>query len=224
MTATRKPTDPRLKVRRVPSNARYDRDSINRVLDRGLIAHVSFVHDGQPVGIPTLYARVGDRVLIHGSTASRMLRTLATGAPACLTVTVLDALVLARSVFETGANYDSAVLFGSFRAITGDEPKLRALEAFMEAVLPGRWSEVRGPSRQELKGTAILDLDIDAASVKTKSGGPDDDNSPDAELKTWAGVIPLVKNYGQPEPSPVLGSDIPLALSVSRLTATTPKG
>jgi nitroimidazol reductase NimA-like FMN-containing flavoprotein (pyridoxamine 5'-phosphate oxidase superfamily) len=224
MTATRKPTDPRLKVRRVPSNARYDRDSINRVLDRGLIAHVSFVHDGQPVGIPTLYARVGDRVLIHGSTASRMLRTLATGAPACLTVTVLDALVLARSVFETGANYDSAVLFGCFRAITGDEAKLEALEAFMDAVLPGRWSEVRGPSRKELKGTAILELDIDAASVKTKSGGPDDDNSPDAEFKTWAGVIPLVKNYGQPEPSPVLGSDIPLALSVSRLTATTPKG
>jgi nitroimidazol reductase NimA-like FMN-containing flavoprotein (pyridoxamine 5'-phosphate oxidase superfamily) len=223
MTSITKPTHPRHKVRRVPRNARYDRDSIYRVLDRGLVAHVSFSHDGHPFCIPTLYARVGDRVLIHGSTASRMTRVLAAGAQACLTVTLLDGLVLARSIFETGANYDSAVLLGRFRPIAGDEQKLEALKAFVDAVLPGRWSEVRPPSRQELKGTAILELAIDEASVKTKSGGPDDDDSPDAELNTWAGVVPIVTSYGPPQPSPALRAGIPLAASVTRLLAGTPR-
>src|SRR5690349_13349063 len=132
----------RIRVRRIPKNARYDSDSIHRVLDRGQIAHVSFVSDGQPYCIPTLYARVGDQVLIHGSSASRMLKLLAAGAPACVTVTILDGWVLARSAFETSANYDSVVLFGSFRRISSDEEKLAALEAFMDRVLPGRWEEV----------------------------------------------------------------------------------
>ncbi len=215
-TSTRQPK-PRNRVRRVPKNARYDRQSVYRVLDRGLIAHVSFDHDGQPYCIPTLYARVGNRVLIHGSAASRMLRVLASGAPACLSVTMLDGLVLARSVFETGANYDSVMLLGRFRPITGDRQKLEALKSLVDAVLPGRWSEARPPTRQELKGTAILELEIDEASVKTKTGGPDDDDSPDAELDTWAGVLPIVTSYGPPEPSPVLRPEIPLAPSVSGL-------
>src|SRR5581483_12115670 len=116
----------RVRIRRVPKNARYDRESIHRVLDRGQIAHVSFVSDGQPYCIPTLYARVGDEVLIHGSAASRMLKLLATGAPACLTVTIHDGWVLARSAFETSANYDSVVLFGTFRQISSDSEKLAA--------------------------------------------------------------------------------------------------
>jgi hypothetical protein len=189
------------------------------VLDRGHVAHVSFTNDGQPFCIPTLYARTEDRVLIHGSTASRMLRLLAAGAPACLTVTVLDGLVLARSAFETGANYDSVVLFGSFHAIAGDEQKAAALKAFMDAVLPGRWSEVRPPTRQELKGTTVLELLIEQASVKTRSGPPDDDDSPDAQRATWAGVIPVTARYGTPEPSPVLRPDIPISPSVERLLA-----
>src|ERR1700760_1392312 len=160
----------RIRVRRIPKNARYDRESIHRVLDRGQIAHVSFVSDGQPYCIPTLYARVGDEVLIHGSSASRMLRLLATGVPVCVTVTVLDGWVLARSAFETSANYDSVVALGSFPQIAPPEDKLAALEAFMEKVLPGRWGEVRPPSRQELKGTAILALEIREASVKTRNG------------------------------------------------------
>ncbi len=132
----------RVRVRRVPKNARYDLESIHRVLDRGQIAHVSFVSGGQPYCIPTLYARAGDEVLIHGSSASRMLKLLAAGAPACVTVTILDGWVLARSAFETSANYDSVVLLGSFRQISSDEEKLGALEAFMNGVLPGRWDEV----------------------------------------------------------------------------------
>jgi len=207
----------RSRVQRVPANARYDRESIDRVLDRGLVAHVSFSSDGQPYCIPTLYVRAGDRVLIHGSTASRMMRLLADGAPACLTVTLLDGLVLARSVFETGANYDSVMLLGSFHPIDQDPDKLAALEAFTEAVLPGRFAEARQPSRQELKATLILGLAIEEASVKTKSGGPDDDDSPDAELDTWAGVVPILASYGSPVDSPGLRAGIPVAPSVKRL-------
>lgn len=210
----------RVRVRRVPKNARYDRESIHRVLDRGHIAHVSFVSDGQPYCIPTLYARVGDEVLIHGSSASRMLKLLAIGAPACVTVTIVDGWVLARSAFETSANYDSVVLLGSFRQITSTEEKLAALEAFMQGVLPGRWEEVRPPSRQELKGTAILALRIAEASVKTRCGPPDDDDSPDAERNTWAGVIPLQSAYGSPQASPGLRAGIALSPSIKRLLAT----
>jgi uncharacterized protein len=207
----------RVRVRRVPKNARYDRSSIDRVLDRGQIAHVSFVSDGQPYCVPTLYARVGDEVLIHGSSASRMLKLLAAGAPACVTVTILDGWVLARSAFETSANYDSVVLLGSFRLIESEEEKLAALEAFMNGVLPGRWDEVRLPSRQELKGTAILALTIAEASVKTRSRPPDDDDSPDAERDTWAGVIPVRHGYGTPEPAPGLRAGVALSPSVRRL-------
>jgi uncharacterized protein len=207
----------RVRVHRVPKNARYDRESIHRVLDRGQIAHVSFVSGGQPYCIPTLYARVGDEVLIHGSSASRMLKLLAAGAPACVTVTILDGWVLARSAFETSANYDSVVLLGSFRQIGSDEEKLSALEAFMNGVLPGRWDEVRPPSRQELKGTAILALTIAEASVKMRSRPPDDDDSPDAERDTWAGVIPVTHDYGPPEPAPGLRAGVALSPSVRRL-------
>lgn len=212
-------TRPRVRVRRVPKNARYDRESIHRVLDRGQIAHVSFISDGLPYCIPTLYARVGDEVLIHGSSASRMLKVLAAGAPACVTVTILDGWVLARSAFETSANYDSVVLFGSFRRISADEEKLAALEAFMDGVLPGRWEEVRPPSRQELKGTAILALTIGEASVKTRDRPPDDDDSPDAERDTWAGVIPVRTVYGTPEPSPGLRAGVAPGSSITGMLA-----
>jgi nitroimidazol reductase NimA-like FMN-containing flavoprotein (pyridoxamine 5'-phosphate oxidase superfamily) len=211
------PPSPKIRVRRVPANARYDQESVHRVLDRGLVAHVSFSVDGQPFCIPTLHARIENRILIHGSTASRMVRVLASGAPACVTVTLIDGLVLARSVFETGANYDSVVLLGRFRLIREDSQKLEALKAFAEAVVPGRWSEVRRPSRQELKGTAVLEMEISEASVKTKTGGPDDDDSPDAALDIWAGVLPLITGYGPPEPSPALRPGTPLAPSIRHL-------
>jgi nitroimidazol reductase NimA-like FMN-containing flavoprotein (pyridoxamine 5'-phosphate oxidase superfamily) len=204
------------RIRRVAANARYDRASVERVLDRGQLAHIAFIHDGRPYCIPTLYARVGSSVLIHGSSASRMIRVLRGGAPACLTVSVLDALVLARSAFETGANYDSVVLHGSFSAVP-ETRKLEALECFMESLLPGRWASVRHPTRQELKATKVLELSLEDAAVKTKSGGPDDDHSRDAELDVWAGVVPLVHGYGPPEPAPGLRPGIPLPEHVRRL-------
>jgi nitroimidazol reductase NimA-like FMN-containing flavoprotein (pyridoxamine 5'-phosphate oxidase superfamily) len=217
MTATTPLKDARIKIRRKPKNARYDRESIHRVLDRGLVAHVSFTVDGQPYCIPTLYARVGNQVLIHGSSASRMTRLLATGGPACVTVTILDGLVLARSAFEHTANYDSLVLLGHFHAISEEEEKRAAIEQLVEAYLPGRWSEVRPPTRQELKGTAVLAMPIDEASVKTRSRPPDDDSSPDAELDVWAGVIPVHTTFGTPEPSPGLREDVTASASVRRL-------
>ena len=211
----------RVCVRRIPKNARYDLDSVHRVLDRGRVAHVSFNDGGQPYCIPTLYARVEDRVLIHGSSASRMVKVLSAGEPACLTVTLFDGWVLARSAFETGVNYESVTLLGRFTAID-EAHKPARLEAFMEAVLPGRWAEVRPPSKQELKATAILELAIAEASVKASTGPPDDDDSPDAELKVWAGTVPVVERLGDPVPSPGLHDGIPVDASVQRLAGSSP--
>jgi uncharacterized protein len=155
-------------------------------------------------------------VLIHGSSASRMIRRLAAGAPACLTVTIVDGFVLARSAFEHSANYDSVVLLGTFESIANDH-KLDALETFLEELVPGRWNEVRAPSRPELNATQVLALAIREASVKTRHGPPDDDGSPDAALDTWAGVLPLRHNFGPPQPSPGLRAGIPTSPSVERL-------
>lgn len=219
MSTSEQHDPPQTRIRRVPRNARYDWASVERVLDRGQLAHVAFASDGHPYCIPTLYARAGDRIVIHGSRASRMTRMLAAGVPACVTVTILDGWVLARSAFETSANYDSVVLFGKFRSIAEDEQKLAAIKAFMEKVLPGRWDEVRPPTRQELKGTAVLELKIGEASVKTRNGPPDDDGSSDAQLDTWAGVIPVITSYGTPIPSPGLRPCIGLTPSITKLFA-----
>ena len=207
----------RVRVRRGPKKGLYDRASIDAVLDKGLLAHVAFVDGGEPVCIPMLYARVGDRIYIHGSTKSRMVRALAAGAPACVTVTVVNALVLARSAFEHSANYDSAIAFGTFALVDDPEERMRAFEAFTEKLLPGRWHEVRQPNPKELKATDILALEIDEASAKVRTGPPDDDDSADAELDTWAGVLPILTSYGRPEPSPGLRPGIELSESVRRL-------
>jgi nitroimidazol reductase NimA-like FMN-containing flavoprotein (pyridoxamine 5'-phosphate oxidase superfamily) len=196
------PSD-RLRVRRGPQKGRYDRASIDAVLDRGLLGHVAFATEDGAYCVPMLHARVDDSVYIHGSTASRTIRTLADGAAACLTVTVVEALVLARSVFEHSANYDSAMVFGRFTRVADPDERLAALEAFTEKLLPGRWSEARHPSSQELKATTILALPIAEASAKHRSGPPDDDDSPDAALETWAGVIPIEMSFGRPVASPV---------------------
>jgi uncharacterized protein len=211
------PASNRVKVRRGAKKGRYDQATIEAVLDRGLVGHVSFASGAEVSCIPTLYARVDDKVYIHGSAASRTLRALAAGAPSCLTVTLLDGLVLARSVFEHSANYESVVAFGQFVPVTDSDERVVALEAFTEKLLPGRWSEVRGPSRQELKGTAILAMPLTEASAKCRSGPPDDDDSPDAAIDTWAGVIPLVTSFGSPVASPGLTPGTPLSASVRRL-------
>lgn len=217
MAAKRHEVSNRVRVRRGPTKGRYDRASIDDVLDRGLLAHVAFADGDAAVCIPMLYARVGDTVYIHGSTASRAVRLLAAGTPACVTVTLVHALVLARSAFEHSANYDSAVAFGTFALVEDAEERMRAFEAFTEKLLPGRWDEVRQPNAKELKATEILGLEIDEASAKVRTGPPDDDDSADAERDTWAGVLPILTSYGTPEPSPGLRPGIEVSESVRRL-------
>jgi nitroimidazol reductase NimA-like FMN-containing flavoprotein (pyridoxamine 5'-phosphate oxidase superfamily) len=207
----------RTRVRRQPTRGRYDAASVHAVLDAGLFAHVAFVDDGQPYCIPMLHARVGDAVYVHGSAASRALRVLAGGVPACLTVTLLDGLVLARSVFEHSANYRAAVVLGSFRRVDGADERLAALEAFTEKLVPGRWQEVRGPNERELRATWILALGLDEASVKERTGPPSDGDGPDATLDVWAGVVPVRAELGPPEPAPELARNTELAPSVRRL-------
>jgi nitroimidazol reductase NimA-like FMN-containing flavoprotein (pyridoxamine 5'-phosphate oxidase superfamily) len=209
-----------VRVRRAPQKGRYDRATIDAVLDAGLVAHVAFVDGDLPCCIPMLYARVDDRVYVHGSTASRTMRTLGAGADACLTVTLVNGLVLARSAFEHSANYESVVLFGQLEDVPDAEDRLAAYEAFTEKLLPGRWDEVRQPSRKELKATTILALPIDEASAKIRIGPPDDDDTEDADLDTWAGVVPILTSFGEPEPSPGLRPGIALSDSVRRLLAS----
>ncbi len=204
-------------VRRQPSRGRYDLATINGVLDAGYVAHVAFVENNQPFCIPMLYARIGRAVYIHGSSASRAIRILSSGVPSCVTVTILDGLVLARSAFEHSANYRSATVFGSFRRITEDSERMAAFAAFTNKLIPGRWAEVREPSRQELKASQILALPIAEASVKMRTGPPTDDDTPDAEGDVWAGVLPLITIHGPPEAASGLRSGIPLAESARRL-------
>jgi nitroimidazol reductase NimA-like FMN-containing flavoprotein (pyridoxamine 5'-phosphate oxidase superfamily) len=196
MTEARPTT--RTRVRRIPERGVYDRAAIEAILDEGLLCHVGFVHDGQPVVIPTLYARVGDVVYVHGSAASRTLRTLAGGSDVCLTVTLLDGLVLARSAFHHSANYRSVVIFGRARLVEEADEKLTALEAFAEHIAPGRWADVRPPTALELKATKVLALPLVEASAKVRSGPPIDDDE-DYSRDTWAGVIPLHLAAGEPD-------------------------
>jgi hypothetical protein len=189
----------RTKLRRLPKRGAHDRPTIDAILDEALISHVGFVHDGKPAVIPTLHARVGDEVLIHGSAASRMLRALATGIDACLTATLIDGLVLARSAFHHSINYRSVVLYGTARLVEEPDERERALEAFTERLVPGRWAEVRWPTRKELKATTVLRLPIEEGSAKVRSGPPIDDE-PDYALDVWAGVVPLTLTRGVPVP------------------------
>ena len=194
---------PRTRVRRVAKRARYDRASVESILDEALVCHVAFLHDGQPFCIPTLHARVGDDLLIHGAASSRMVRALEAGGEACVTATLLDGLVLARSAFHHSMNYRSAMVLARFRRVEGVEAKTAALEAFTEQLGPGLWPYVRPPSAKELKGTAVLALPLTEASAKVRTGPPVDDDA-DYELDAWAGVVPLASQRGTPEPDPLL--------------------
>ncbi len=208
----------RSRVRRAPKRADYDRETIDAILDEALVAHVAFVADGQPYVIPTLHARVGDEVLVHGSAASRMVTLLGAGVPACLTVTLLDGLVLARSAFHHSMNYRSVVVLGTARFVEGPEERERALEAFTEKLLPGRWDEVRPPTRQELKGTRVLALPLTEASAKLRAGDPVDDDE-DYDLDVWAGVVGLTLTPGAPRPDVRLRAGVALSPSVAAWTA-----
>lgn len=190
------PTE-RTRVVREPQRGVYDRDVIYKILDEGLVCHAGFVADGQPFVIPTLYARVGDAIYFHGSAASRMLRGAAEEGQVCVTVTLTDGIVLARSAFNHSMNYRSVVALGKATLVEQAEEKLAALRAFTEKILPGRWEDARQPNEKELKATSILRLPLTEVSAKIRTGPPADD-AEDYELPIWAGVIPLHVAAGAP--------------------------
>jgi len=197
-----------VRLRRKRERGSYDRDVIDAILDEALIAHLGIVDaDGQPFVIPTLHARSGDLVYCHGSTASRTLRALAAGAPACLTVSLIDGLVLARSAMHHSANYRSAMLVGRATLVEDPAEKRAALRAVVEHIVPGRWDDVRAPTENELMATSVLAIAIDEASAKVRSGGPLDDEE-DYALPAWAGVIPLKRQACAPEPDARLRAGI----------------
>ncbi len=179
----------RTRIKREPQRGRYDRETIEAILDEALLCHVGFEAEGQPYVIPTLHARVGDKLYLHGSAASRMLRHAESGAPVCVTVTLFDGLVLAKSVFNHSVNYRSVVVLGVATLVDGDE-KREALRALTEQLAPGRWDEARQPTDQELKATWILSLPLGEASAKVRTGGSEDEPE-DVDLPVWAGVVPV---------------------------------
>jgi uncharacterized protein len=197
----------RTKLRRKPDRAAYDRARIDAILDEALVAHIGFVHDGKPCVVPTLHARIGDTVYFHGSAASRAIRTLGAGAPACLTVTLLDGLVLARSAAHHSVNYRSVVVLGAARPVEGLPERKAAVEAFTERLVPGRLCEVRAPTLKEVKAIGVLALPLEEASAKIRTGPPLDDEE-DYALPTWAGVVPIRTLADPPLPDPRLADGI----------------
>ncbi|MGJ3254570.1 MAG: pyridoxamine 5'-phosphate oxidase family protein [Elainellaceae cyanobacterium] len=204
----------RTQIKRLPKRGNYDRPMIDQILDEGLICHIGFVANEQPFVIPTAYGRMGDRLYIHGSPASRMLRTLQHGIEVCVTVTLLDGLVLARSAFHHSMNYRSVMVFGTATVVEDADTKLNALQAFTEHIVPGRWSQVRVPTRQELLGTLVLSLPLTEASAKVRTGPPVDDDA-DYDLPVWAGELPLSVLAQSPIADPRLPSGIDIPLNVA---------
>lgn len=207
----------RSRVVRVGDRGHYDAATLHAILDAGYACHVAFLHDGQPMVIPTAYWREGDHIYIHGSTKSRMALALAAGIPASVAVTLLDGLVLARSAFHHSMNYRSVVAMGVFETIP-DDHKMAALEAFTERVAPGRWAEIRAPNRQEMKGTMVLRLPLTEASAKIRSGPPKDD-AEDMAIPAWAGVLPFAQGFAAPVPDPLLAADVAVPDYLRALTS-----
>src|SRR3954453_2696111 len=205
---------PRTKLSRVPQRGSHDRETIDALLDEALIGHLPWVQDGRPAVIPTLIARDGDKLLIHGSSKSRTIKALRAGTEACVEVTHVAGLVLARSAFHHSMNYRSVILYGTLEA----EPDVeRALEIFTNKLVPGRWEHVRRPTRQELKATAVVSLAITEGSAKVRTGDPVDDDE-DYALDTWAGVVPIAITRGTPTPDELLNPEIAFPEHVSALT------
>jgi nitroimidazol reductase NimA-like FMN-containing flavoprotein (pyridoxamine 5'-phosphate oxidase superfamily) len=196
----------RTQLRRLPNRGSHETEIIHQILDAAFLAHVGFNVNGQPFVIPTLFGREGDKLYLHGSAASRMLRELSTGVPACVTVANVDGLVLARSAFHHSMNYRSVVAFGTARKIEEVEKKTHALRVISEHLIRGRWDEVREPNEQELKATSVLEFPIEEASAKMRSGPPIDDEE-DYALPVWAGVLPLAVSAGEPVRDSKMGSE-----------------
>ncbi|MEM8604445.1 MAG: pyridoxamine 5'-phosphate oxidase family protein [Cyanobacteria bacterium P01_H01_bin.121] len=199
----------RSRVRRVPKRANYDRDLIYSIVDEGYVCHIAFVVEAQPYVIPTAYGRLDDHIYIHGSPLSRMMRTLSQGVDVCLTVTLLDGLVLARSAFHHSMNYRSVVIFGTATLVQDLEQKQVALRAFSEQLVPGRWADARPPTTAELAATTVLALPLTEASAKVRSGPPKDDHA-DYALPIWAGEIPLEQAAQAPVRDPQLPTRVAL--------------
>ncbi len=192
-------TTERTRVKRLPKRASYDREVVNAIIDEAMFCHVGFIHQGAPFVIPTLHVRIGERLYVHGSAASRMLRAAAGGIPLCVTVTHFEGLILARSAFHHSANYRSAVVLGTAEEVTDDAEKTRVLNALVDHLVPGRWRDARPPNPQELLATSVLGLPITEASAKVRPGGPSDEEG-DYALPVWAGVIPMKVVTGAPIP------------------------
>jgi nitroimidazol reductase NimA-like FMN-containing flavoprotein (pyridoxamine 5'-phosphate oxidase superfamily) len=207
----------RTTVRRLPKRGVYDRAEIDGILDEAMICHVAFVHDGQPFAIPTGFARDEDALFIHGSPASRMLKTLSQGVPVCVTVTLLDGLVVARSAFHSSMNYRSVVILGEARPVTDPDRKLHAMRALVDHLIPERWDDLRPITSKELKATLVLELPITETSAKVRTGGPVDDDE-DYELPIWAGVVPLELTPYAPVPDERLQSGLDAPRYISRYT------
>jgi nitroimidazol reductase NimA-like FMN-containing flavoprotein (pyridoxamine 5'-phosphate oxidase superfamily) len=210
------PDQPSSEVRRYPDRARYDRETIDAILDEAPICHLGFVHEGHPAVIPTIHVRVGDRLIFHGSPASRMMRVLKAGAPVSVAVTLLDGLVLARAVIHHSMNYRSVVLFGTGGVVDDPDEKLEAMRVFTEKVLPGRWEDARQPTDKEFRSTMVAAVPIDAASAKVRTGPPADDEA-DLDLRVWAGEIPYRSMPGTPIPAPDLPAGIEFPAYLQRL-------
>ncbi|MFJ9632252.1 pyridoxamine 5'-phosphate oxidase family protein [Streptomyces sp. NPDC101175] len=199
--------------RRLGEQGSLDRADLDAILDAGFVCHLGVVVEGRPVVVPTVYGRDGRLLYLHGSVASR---SLAGGGPVCVTVTHVDGLVLARSVFEHGVNYRSAMIHGVPRKVTDPDEKRAGLRRLTEHATPGQWSYARLPSRKELAATTLLVLSLEEASVKIRTGGPDDGDGPDAELGLWAGTLPLTSTWGTPVPDPALPTGIPVPRHIAR--------
>jgi nitroimidazol reductase NimA-like FMN-containing flavoprotein (pyridoxamine 5'-phosphate oxidase superfamily) len=208
MSKSPSPRSP-VRLRRHPERGRHDREAVDAILDEALFCHIGFVVGTQPFVIPTIHARRVDTLYVHGSAASRMLRTLARGVHACVTVSILDGLVLARSAFNHSMNYRSVVVLGRGRLVTDADEMMRAFEAVTEHVAPGRWREVRWPTAREIKATAVLAFDLDEASAKIRTGPPKDDDD-DLGWPVWAGVLPVAMTPLAPAPDPSLDDRMPV--------------
>jgi nitroimidazol reductase NimA-like FMN-containing flavoprotein (pyridoxamine 5'-phosphate oxidase superfamily) len=202
-------TTPRTRLRRLPKRAHYDRATVHAILDAGFVCHVGYAIDGQPYVTPTTYWRHEDRVYWHGSSASRMLRNIAGGIPVCFTVTHIDGFVMARSGFHHSVNYRSVMALGTAHAVTDPEEKERSLDAFIERLFPGRVQELRPPTKQELKGTTVVGMDLAEVSAKVRTGPPVDDEA-DYALPVWAGVLPIRTAFGPPEADPLMTAAHPV--------------
>jgi nitroimidazol reductase NimA-like FMN-containing flavoprotein (pyridoxamine 5'-phosphate oxidase superfamily) len=205
----------RNQVRRLPDRAHYDHECVYRIVDEALICHVGLVEDGQPFVLPTIHARMEDTLVLHGAPASRLLKYAAAGRPLCVTVTLLDGLVMARSAFHNSINYRSAVLFGTGRLAKNENEKRQALETLNEHVAHGRWADARPPSSRELNATAVVLMTIESASAKQRSGPPQDDQG-DLDLPVWAGVLPLALQAGEPQPDSHTPAETPAPEYLSR--------